>query len=90
MGNTAYVGNTTSPENTISLYLGGKFRSKIQLKNLGKTEDQINPPNNDGGNQQVYLPYEQVLPEEDYEREQKEFNFSKELECIRVNNLRIL
>mgnify|MGYP003149609767 CR=1 FL=1 len=46
-----------------------------RLKNLGKTEDQINPPNNDGGNQQVYLPYEQVLPEEDYEREQKEFAY---------------
>jgi len=29
----------------------------------------------DGGNQQVYLPYEQVLPEEDYEREQKEFAY---------------
>ena len=51
-------------------------REKLDaLKNLGKTEDQINPPDNNGGNQQVYLPYEQVLPEDDYEREQKEFAY---------------
>ena len=46
------------------------------LQNLGKTPDQINPPDTrDDGNQQAYLPYEQVLPEDDYEREQKEFDY---------------
>jgi len=46
------------------------------LQNLGKTPDQINPPDTrDNGNQQAYLPYEQVLPEDDYEREQKEFDY---------------
>jgi hypothetical protein len=46
------------------------------LQNRGKTPDQIDPPNTrDDGNQQAYLPYEQVLPEDDYEREQKEFDY---------------
>jgi hypothetical protein len=46
------------------------------IANRGKTPDQINPPRDgEGGNQQVYLPYEQVLPEDEYEREQKEFAY---------------
>jgi len=48
------------------------------LKNLGRTEDQINfieGGGDGGGNQQVYLPYEQILPEEEVEREQKEFAY---------------
>ena len=52
-------------------------RDKLEtLANRGKTPDQINPPRDgEGGNQQVYLPYEQVLPEDEYEREQKEFAY---------------
>jgi hypothetical protein len=46
-----------------------------ELKNRGKTPDQINPPEGRGEGNQVYLPYQQVLPEDDYEREQKEFAF---------------
>ena len=52
-------------------------REKLEaLANRGKTPDQIDPPKGDGGGgQQVYLPYEQLLPEEEAEREQKEFAY---------------
>ena len=48
-----------------------------ELKNRGKTEDQINPFGNEAGGEgnQVYLPFQQVLPEEEAERQQKEFAY---------------
>ena len=47
------------------------------LKNRGKTPDQIDPPRDGEGGQQAYLPlpYQQILPEEETEREQKEFAY---------------
>ena len=48
-----------------------------ELKNRGKTPDQINLPRDGEGGQQAYipLPYQQILPEEETEREQKEFAY---------------
>ena len=47
------------------------------LANRGKTPDQIDPPRDGDGGNQVYIPYnyEQILPEDEYEREQKEFAY---------------
>ena len=54
-------------------------REKLEaLANRGKTPDQINPPREGEGRQQVYippLPFEQVLPEDEAAEAQKEFAY---------------